>query len=202
MTLDELKALLGRYLKRQDLTDLYDDWISFAQSRINQQLRLKEQEYRTVTLPLTASIQLPDDFIEMRHMEVNFAGGRGVEYVTAGQMDRIRAEYGSAGGIKYYTILDNQLELFPAPGVDSEQVLTMYYFAKLPALVSGSDTNKVLSAYPQLYLYACMIDAAAFREHEKDAVTYAQLWLDYSKELNTRQAAGRFSGDVLTMRAG
>jgi hypothetical protein len=202
MNLTELKALLDRYLKRKDLADLYDDWIGFTQSRINQQLRLKEQEYRTVTVPTTQFIQLPDDFIEMRHLEVNFAGGAPVEYVTAGQLDAMRSRYGTSGGMRFYTIMDNQLELFPAPAADSEQVLTMFYYAKLPALVQGADSNKVLAAYPQLYLYGCMVEAGAFREHDKDSATYSQLWRDYSKELNTRQQAGRFSGDALTMRAG
>jgi hypothetical protein len=202
MNLIEFKSLLSRYLKRSDLADLYDDWIGFTSSRINQQLRLAEQEFRTVTLPLQKFIQLPDDFIEMRHMEVNFQGGRVVEYVTAGQLDQMRARYGTGGAIRFFNIVDHQLELFPAPGADSEQVLTMFYYAKLPALVSDTDTNKVLDAYPQLYLYGCMVEAAAFREHDKDAGSYTQLWRDYSKELNTRQQAGRFSGDALTMRAG
>ena len=202
MNLTELKALLDRYLKRQDLQDLYDDWIGFTQSRINQQLRLAEQEFRTVSAPKTAFIQLPDDFIEMRHLEVNFQGGRSMDYVTGAQLDAVRAKYGTSGGMRFYTILDQQLELFPPPGVDSEQVLTMFYYAKLPALVQGADTNKVLTAYPQLYLYGCMVEAAAFREHDKDAASYSQLWRDYSHDLNTRHQAGRFSGDALTMRAG
>ncbi len=202
MNLQELKALLDRYLKRTDLADLYDDWIGFTQSRINQQLRLAEQEYRSVTKPLNNFIQLPDDFIEMRHLEVNFQGGRSIEYVTAAQLDQMRAKYGTSGGMRFYTILDHQLELFPAPGLDSEQVLTMFYYAKLPALVAAADSNKVLDAYPQLYLYGCMVEAGAFREHEKDTATYAQLWTQYSTELNTRHQAGRFSGDALTMRAG
>ena len=78
----------------------------------------------------------------------------------------------------------------------------MFYYAKLPALVAAADSNKVLDAYPQLYLYGCMVEAGAFREHEKDTATYAQLWTQYSTELNTRHQAGRFSGDALTMRAG
>jgi hypothetical protein len=201
MNLAAFKDLLTRYLKRSDLADLYDDWVGFTSKRIDAQLRLSEQEYRTLSAPKAQFIQLPDDFLEMRHLEVDFAGGRVVEFVTAGQLDAMRVKYGTSGGIRFYTIMNNQLELFPAPGPDSEQVLTMFYFAKLPALVNASDSNKVLTAYPQLYLYGCMMEAGAFREHDKDSTSYATLWRDYSKELNDKQEAGRYSGDALTMRA-
>jgi hypothetical protein len=201
MNYGQLKSILTRYLKRDDLTDLYDVWADLTSTRVDAGLELSEQEYRTITIPKAQFISLPGDFITMRHLEVNYAGGAPVEYVTAMQLDQMRIKYGTSGGIRFYTILNNQLELFPPPGPDSEQVLTMYYFAKLPALLQDADTNKVLESYPQLYIYGMMIEAAAFREHKGDSDTYAGLFSAYADSLNDKQSAGRYSGNGLTMRA-
>jgi len=203
MNKGELTTLLDRYMKRTDLHDLYDDWIAFASTRINTQLRLLEQEYRTVTVPTTQFVQLPPDFIEMRHIQTSQEGGRSLKYVTPAQLDTMRARYSdSFSPISFYTIMNNQLELSPAPSADSVAELEMFYFAKLPELPNDDSTNKVLTAFPQLYLYAVMIESAAIREAPEDMVTYAQMWTDYGKTLNDRQAAARYSGDALQMRPG
>lgn len=201
MNWGELYSNLDRYLKRSDLSDMYPLWADLAGKRIDASLRLAETEYRTITVPRSQFIELPGDFIEMRHLEVNYQGGAPVEYVTAGQLDQMRAKYGTSGHLRWYTILNGQLELLPAPGADSEQVLTMYYYAKLAAPGEVGDTNKVLTAFPQLYLYGALIEAAAFREHQADAQTYTALWQGFADSLAARQQAGRFSGDNLTMRA-
>jgi hypothetical protein len=106
-----------------------------------------------------------------------------------------------SGPIATYSILDTQLELIPAPTVDSVAELEMVYYAKLPIITADSATNKVLSAYPNLYLYGCMMEAAVFRMDQTDGQNYVQMWKDYATELNDRQAAGRFSGSPLDMRA-
>ena len=202
MNLGEFKTLLTRYLKRTDLTDLYDDWVAFTSTRINTQLRLLEQEYRTVTVPTEQFISLPPDFIEMRHIQTSQDGGTPLRFVSSGQLDIMRKRYSdSFSPMKFYTILNNQIELAPAPSADNEAMLEMFYFAKLPALPNDASTNKVLAAYPQLYLYGCMIESAALREAPDDAAAYGQLWRDYAETLTKRQDKARFSGESLTMRA-
>ena len=194
MNRGELNNLLTRYLKRTDLTDLYDDWVQFAGNIIDQEMRLPEQEYRTVTVPTEQFISLPADFIEMRHIEYN---GVPLRFLTASQLDGVRAL--NLPRMRYYTIVDSQLELCPAPNEDSTGTLEMFYYARLPTLPTSAATNKVLTAYPQLYLYRCMIEASAFRMAAGDDKSYKELWADYSATLNNRAQAGRYSG-TLRMR--
>jgi hypothetical protein len=189
MNRGELNDLLTRYLKRTDLVDLYDDWVQFASNVIDQELRTPEQEYRSVTIPTEQFVSLPTDFIEMRHIEYN---GCPLRFVTADQLDGMRAL--NLHGLQYYTIVDSQLELCPAPTADSTGTLEMFYYAKLPAIPTTGATNKVLTAYPQLYLYRCMIEASAFRLAAGDDQSYKALWTDYARTLNDRAQAGRFSG--------
>ena len=202
MNKGELNTTITRYLKRNDLIDLYDTWIAFTSTRIDTQLRLSEQEYRTITVPDSQFVQLPPDFIEMRHIQTSQNGGRPLRYVTPNKLDQLRARYSdSFAPMGFYTIMDNQIEISPAPGPDNEATLEMFYYAKLPPLPGNQSTNKVLTAFPQLYLYGVMIESAAIREAPQDIQMYTQLWRDYAKTLTDRQAAARFSGDSKQMRA-
>lgn len=202
MNTGEFKALLGRYLKRTDLADLYDDWISFTSKRIDSQLHLQEQEYRSVTTPTSQFVALPVDYLEMRHIQSSYSGGTPMEYLTPGQLDKARLRW-SSGPMRFYSIVNNQIELLPAPAADNtDTTLEMFYYAKLPALPVDESTNKVLDNHPNLYLYGCMMEAAAFRQSEPDANIYAQLWRDYAQAVEKQQQAGRYGGDAFQMRAG
>ncbi len=198
MNWGELKKTLTRYLKRSDLVDLYPLWQDLARTRIDTACKLSEQEYRALGVPVAQYVSLPADFIEMRHLAV---GRKDLEYVTAQQLNQMALKYGPSGGLRWYTILDNQLEIYPVPDENSQQVLTMHYFAKLPILTQDSDTNRVLTAFPQLYIYAMMLESAAFRVDQGDQAIYSALWNAFTQELNAKQQAGRFSGDNLIMRA-
>jgi hypothetical protein len=201
MNYGEFKTLLTRYLKREDLTDLYASWFEFTCSRIDMQLRLQEQEYRAITKPTSQYVSLPPDFIEMRSLQSSLNGGTPLEYVTAKQIDLRNLASVPPGKTCYYTIFNNQVELIAPPSEDSELTLEMIYYAKLVPLTQDSASNKVLEAYPNLYLYGCMLEAANFLKDEQDLKNYAQLWRDYSTELNNKQSAGRHSASNLRMRA-
>jgi hypothetical protein len=200
MNLGEFKSLLTRYLKRGDLTDLYNDWVLFTSLRIDQQLRLKEQELVDVSVPTDRIWPLPADFIEMRNLSSSAHGGTPIRYTTLRGIEAAN-DLQPGGPIRKYSIYDNTLELIPAPSVDSVAELTMVYFAKLPPLTQDSSTNAVLTAYPNLYLYGCMMEAAVFRMDATDNQNYKQMWVDYARELNDREQVGRFSGSPLDMRA-
>jgi hypothetical protein len=199
MNLGEFKSLLDRYLKRNDLRDLYDDWFLFTSLRIDQQLRLAVQEFRTITTPTEQYIPLPLDFIEMRSLESKGANGGPIRYATGRSID-VASMAVRSGPPRFYSILDTQLELIPAPQADSVAELEMVYYAKQPIITADAATNKVLTTFPNLYLYGCMMEAAVFRMDATDNKNYTQMWRDYATELNNRQQAGRFSGGPLEMR--
>ena len=203
MNLLQLITIIKRYLKRTDLDDLLPDWIEFAQRRIDMDMRLPEQEFRSTTTPTTRFISLPLDWIEMRNIQVNFDGNFSLQYLTPEQLDNAsRALKGdSPNPIQFYTIMDTQLELVPPPTADSEVTLEMFYYARQASLASDEDTTKVLLVYPQLYIYAVMVEAMPFLEHAAGQASWFQMYTDYARLLNERAQAGRFSGNSIQMRA-
>ena len=81
MNFGELKTLIRRYLKRTDLDDVIPDWIEFAQRRLDSDMRLPEQEYRTTTTANLKFLPLPNDWLEMRHVQVDFDGNFSLQYL-------------------------------------------------------------------------------------------------------------------------
>jgi hypothetical protein len=202
MTYGDFKALLDRYLKRTDLRDLYDDWFLFTSLRIDKQLRLAEQEVVNVSVPTARLVSLPSDFIEMRSLATSAGGGTPIRFTTLRGIEiAANLQRFPTGVIRQYSIYDNNLELIPAPSDDSVAELTMVYYAKLPGTLTDQGTNAVLTAYPNLYLYGCMMEAAVFRMDQTDNQNYTQMWRDLAKELNDRAQSARFSGSPLDMRA-
>lgn len=197
----ELKTAVTRYLKRPDLADLYADWVDFASSRIDQDLRLPEQEYRTISVANAQYLSLPLDYIELRNIQVAAQGGAlPLRYMTPEQLDNF-SRFDQQQPIKYYTIVNGQLELIPAPAADSTTEIELFYYAKLPVPDQDADTNKVLTAFPQLYLYAMMIEAMPFMEHQEGQASWDSMYTDLAKLLNTRAQSGRFGANSLHMRA-
>lgn len=203
MNLGQLKTIIKRYLKRTDLDDVIPDWIEFSQRRIDSDLRLPEQEYRTQTVANLAFLPLPNDWLEMRNIQVNFDGNYSLQYLTPEQLDNMsRVLKGETPNpIQFYTIMNNQIELIPAPDSDTETIVEMFYYAREPALINDLDTTKILTLYPQLYTYAVMVEAMPFLEHESGQATWDSMYTRLRDLLNTRAQAGRFSGNSMQMRA-
>lgn len=203
MNLGELKTSIRRYLKRTDLDDVIPDWIQFAQRRIDTEMRLPEQEYRTTTTANLAFLPLPQDWIEMRNVQVDFDGNYALSYLTPEQLDNMsRTLKGeSPNPIQFYTIVNNQIELIPAPGDDTETIIELFYYAREPALVNNSDTTKILTKFSQLYIYGVMVEAMPFLEHQAGQASWQQMFDEFARILNQRAQAGRFSGNSIQMRA-
>ena len=66
-----LKTAIANYLNRDDLTSYIPDFISLAESRINNELRVREMEVvdtSTTTVSGTQGYDLPTGFIEAKYV--------------------------------------------------------------------------------------------------------------------------------------
>ncbi|NNF60701.1 MAG: hypothetical protein HKN06_05130 [Gammaproteobacteria bacterium] len=200
MTRAELLTLFERYLKRNDLTDMYSDFLLMAEARLNTVLRLTEMEKRSTSTPTDGFWSLPTDLLELRHIQATASStAYPLEYVTPEQADEKRRLL--SGNYKFYTLLANSIEIIPHPTADSTSEVEIFYYAKLSALTDSEDTNDIVTNYPNLYLYALLAEAATYREAITQAEGYLQLFNGYVDDLNTRAQAARFSGNSMQMRA-
>jgi len=200
MNYREFQDLIALYLKRTDLNSLIPAWIRAAGLRIDSDCRLAAQEFRTTTPADAEYISLPLDFVEIRNIQTDYKGAQALEYLTPEQLDNLKGK-SIDGPPRYYTVFNGQLQLLPAPGADSELTLELFYFAKTPQMNNDADVTAILSQHETLLLYAVLVEAMPFLEHQAGQATWATMYNDMRDVLNERAAVARFSGSTLQMRA-
>jgi hypothetical protein len=68
----------------------------------------------------------------------------------------------STPAVPVYTIADMSLRIYPAPTVAGTLALKVLYYARIPELDSPGDTNWLLDAHPDVYLFGSLVEAAGF----------------------------------------
>ena len=79
---------------------------------------------------------------------------------------------------------------------------TLRYYQKL-ATPAGATVNAILTGYPDVYLFGCLIEAAIFTQDELGAQRYLQLYNASVAGLNARtQRITASAAPVIRLRAG
>ena len=168
-TYANLKASLRDKSHRNDMTDdRLDEFIDQAEADIWQRLRIRSMDTRaTATSNATKYIELPTDFIKMRHLTV-LSGSvtYEVEYRTP-----ISIQFKTGSGIPSQYTVTSQLEFNMIP---STATLEMQYFKKLTALSSANTTNDVLTNFPNIYFYGALKHLYAWTDDDNQESKYDQ----------------------------
>lgn len=143
----DLLAQVAEYTGRDDFAYMFPRFVSYAEAKLNRQLRIADQE-TTVSLTTDASgaVALPANYQEARIVY----DARGIELKLATPASML-SRYGITGGgtPSFYTISGRSLKTAPPAAT----TITMVYYAALPPLVAGG-SNWLLLKYPTVYLYA------------------------------------------------
>ncbi len=180
-----LKSTIPLWLQRDDLDDLVPDFIALAEVRLNDRLRLASMETEvTITLAAGGSSVLtdeetgdilisestgdqlvdevsstagglPSDFLEARLVQANTSvPGTVLRLVSPA---RAKELYGTLVGYPdVYTITGLILRVYPS----TDATVDLIYYARIPALSEDNPSNWLLTKYPQIYLYASLLEAA------------------------------------------
>ncbi len=157
MNKGELKAQIASYTKRSDFTDSdLNGFVTLATARLGRDLRSSYNETYSDLAVSQNPAPLPADCRQLRGVDLKGDGGS-IPLRSAGvqQIARIPANGGTA---RYYCVRARTLQLRPYTAGNYE----LNYFTDPAALVTDTDENAVLTAFPDLYLKACLIDAYEF----------------------------------------
>ncbi len=167
---------IARYFHRGDFTDDdFDGAIRAATKEIGNVLRSQynELELNVLAVDWLDPFTMPDDFRSVRGIEFDGLGGPH-SLVSSSRAHQNRFSKTSGGDPKFYTILAGfDVHVRPFKAKD----FTIWYFAE-PAEIGpdGSDTNPVLTAYPQLYLYRTALEIALITQDVELAQGYDTLF--------------------------
>lgn len=179
-----LKDSVAAWLNEADLVGRIPDFIALAEAVINRRVDHR-QMVGVVTLGAGSDrAALPDDFTAMRAIT---AGGERLAFVT---LDAYAQR--AAGAARAYTLAGPYI-LFDRP-VDAA---TLIYSRQVEPLAE-SGGNWLLDAFPDVYLYGALSQAAPYVDDSDRAGTWVQLFEKALTEINADGQAQSFGGTLQT----
>lgn len=198
MNYTEVKSAVAAFLNRDDLTSVIPTFIKFCESRMNRTIRTRLMEYRVVASISTQFSNLPDDFMEMRNIQINSQPVVALQYLTPQQADQERQRNnGASGKPAFFSVVANRLELIPPPNELLECELV--YYRMIPALDDTVNmTNWVSSNHSDVYVYGTLVAAATYLKDDPSG--WAQLFDSALEELSVDDQRSQFHGTTPQMR--
>lgn len=197
-TYSDLQTSIGNWIHRSDLGSVIPDFVAMAEARISRDLRLRKQ-MTTATLTCVAgspNVSLPSDWLAFENLSVSANPDRNLVYVP---VEHIDSKYNSASsGIPaVYTIEGDNIILAPTP--DSAYSLPVIYYARLPSIIEDS-TNWLLTNHPNVYLFACLIEAAQYTMDNERVQMFTARYNDGLQRLQDQDDEAQHSGSALRVK--
>jgi hypothetical protein len=154
---DGLQSVVATYLQRANLATQIPLFIQLAEVRLGNLLKTFPQQ---VTLPYslvpaqgTNMIALPSDFGALIRATYNNVP---LKFISPEQIDINQTMHHS----HEFTIIGSNF--FLQTLVDGSSTLTLYYFQALQGLSDSNESNWLLEDYPNIYLYATLLEASPY----------------------------------------
>lgn len=197
MNYTELKAAVGDFLNRQDLTSVIPTFIQLAEADFNRTIRTRSMLARATATLEEQFTGLPTGFLEAKNVQLNSNPVVSLEYVTLDQVDRLRAMY-PTGQPQWYTILGDEIEVVPVP--DTSYTIELVYYKKATPLSDDNDSNWLLEDHPDAYLYGALMHSAPYLKNDERVSVWGTLYKAAIADLNFSSEKAEYSGSPLKMK--
>jgi|TARA_B110000091_G_scaffold107688_1_gene116663 hypothetical protein len=156
-TYEGLKSSLANWLNRTDLTTEIPDFISLAEDRLSQEVRVPTIE-KTIAVVLDANgaVTIPPDFLELKYA---FYNENPLERVS---LTELRSSLITSGDPVIFAREARKFVFQPIPTMTATDRLIFIYYKNVPVLSALNPTNELLEMAPQLYLYSSLVEASNF----------------------------------------
>jgi hypothetical protein len=200
-TYTELKASIANFLNRDDLTATIPDFISLAESSINNEIRHWRMETRAETTIDSQFTGIPNDWLSTIRFHLTTSGTSSLNFMSLATMQASRAaRNNSTGTPTNYSLNSSQFEVFPSP--DGSYSAILMYYAKIPTLSDSVTTNWLLTYHPDIYLYGALLHSAPYLKEDERASTWAALYSAAVARVNTASSRSTASGSGLRLKIG
>lgn len=199
-TYTELKASIGDWLNRSDLTAAIPDFISLAEAQIERTLRARQMIVRANASFDAQYGAVPADFLETKSLKLTSTNPQTpLEFLSIDALDNKASEYTASGKPRFFGVVGGQFRLVPTP--DSNYTTELTYYAKLTKLSSTVATNWLLTSSPDIYLYGSLLQAAPYLQDDARISTWSALYDRAMNDLQTADDRSASSGGTLLTRA-
>jgi hypothetical protein len=188
-TYAELKVAVQAWMKRGDILTVVDDFIDLAEADIWQRLRIRDMETVGTSTLSTSSryLAVPTGFQELRKFKITQTNQPDVVLKYDAPLNI--AVLTSAGLPCYFTI-STQFEFDRVP--DQAYSVEYHYFRSLTALSDAATSNAVLTRYPMIYLYGCLMHGANWALNDALFQKYSVMFQGAIESANDNDNRGRY----------
>lgn len=195
MNYDDLISAIAAYMTRTDLGPQIPTFIKLTEARINREVRVRQMECRATATISGQFSTLPDNFLQMRNIQVNTNPVTPLQYVTPQRADVIR-QGSLQGDPQFFSVVGNRLELIPIP--QQAYTVEMTYYERVPSISPTQTSNWLLTDHPDIYLNGCLVQACLVTQ--EDPTTYATLYDTAMQELMLQDERAQFQGTTPIQR--
>ena len=195
----ELKTEIANFLNRDDLTNVIPTFIRLAEAKMNRDIRHWRMETRKTALLDNQFTTLPIDFLSPVRMTLNTAETKVLELAGTNEISKLRAEAGNAAGEPaYYAMIDGSIEVFPSP--DADYTIEMLYYEAIEGLSNSITTNWILTYYPDVYLYASLLQSAPYLMEDNRIPVWGAYYTSALETLNQENELAKTGGSGRRMK--
>jgi len=191
MNFGQLKAYVESAMGRSDVPDYV---YMLTTAGINRDCRFLDMENYVEVVLTSQTADLPADFQSVIAIHTRIGGSASGTRIALQNVTTQGARLHSEPGYpRFFAIKDKVVLVHPDP--DGEYELYIDYIGALADLVAETDTNDVMSRYPDLYLYQALTHAAIWAKDGESEQSYgrayaAALNLAKKDDMNRRNALG------------
>jgi len=197
-TYSELRAAVADFLNRDDLTATIPSFISLAEAALNRRVRAPEMVTRaTVTIDAEYENR-PADWMETIRYQVNTNPITVLEFVTPEEAIIQKTKFSAAGTPMFFSTVGTQFQHVPAP--DGSFTGELMYYGRIPALSDAITSNWLLTANPDIYLYATLVQSAPYLKEDERIATWMGMLDRLLAEYEVAQERAKTGSSRLVIR--
>lgn len=149
--------------------------------RITALSEVRVTEAFTLATLVAATVAQPTGFLELISARLNDPA----QPLTIVHQRALDGYLTNSDGIpSHIAVSGTNFRVWPEPS--GAMYATLRYYAKLTTPVSGTDTNDILTNFPDLYLYGCLAEAAILTQDTDAAQGYLRMFNASVAGLNNR----------------
>lgn len=192
----QLKTAIASWLHRSGDSELeaaIPDFISLAEVRFNRLLRTRAMYGSFASVALVDGVtDLPDDFKSFVELRYDDPCGWTLEPRS---LEWIRTQGAVSSAPQFFAVTASQLVCYPTSG----NVVGTYY-QTIPALSDGVTTNWLLTAYPDLYLFASLVESVLWTQDDSRLAIWADKTAALMDQVQGEDEKNAFGGGPLAVR--
>jgi hypothetical protein len=197
-----LRAAVGDWLLRNDLSDQIADFIYLAEVELSR--RVRRCSVRTTITITDRDTALPSDAVELRSIYLQSGEPTKDLPLTIMSPEGLAEMRARRANVAYRPLWASMLgnHLIVAPDPDKSYTAEVIYFQQLPFLTGASDSssNTLLAEAPDAYLYGALLQAAPFLEHDSRMPVWQQKFDNAINQLNDVRDREEYNASIRPIR--